>query len=185
MLGAALRERAGDARRFFLRAQRSGWCARASAARGARRAGSRCRGAQLQLLRGEALVVVAGRGVDGVVVGRVGLDDDAAGALAAAGAAGDLGEELERALAGAEVGQVQADVGVDDADDGDTGHVEALREHLRADEDVGLAREEGREDAVVRAARAGDVAVPAQEPRLREDARGLRLDLLDAGAERA
>ena len=53
----------------------------------------------------------------------------------------------------AEVGQVQADVGVDDADQRHRRHVEPLREHLRADEDVGLVRQERREDAVVRAFR--------------------------------
>ena len=50
-------------------------------------------------------------------------------------------------------GRCSADVGVHDADERDGRQVEPLREHLRADEDVGLAREERREDPVVRAAR--------------------------------
>ena len=75
--------------------------------------------AELDLALVHRAVVVGGGGLDGVVLRRVGLDDDAAAARPAAGAAGDLLQELERALAGAEVREVQSDVGGDDADEGD------------------------------------------------------------------
>jgi fructose-1,6-bisphosphatase II len=59
--------------------------------------------------------------------------------VAAAGAPRHLDEELEGALARPEVGDAQRGVRVDDADDGHSGQVVALRDHLRPDEDVDLA----------------------------------------------
>ena len=56
----------------------------------------------------------------------------------AAAATGELGEELERALLGPEVGQAEPGVGVDDGSELDAGEVMALRDHLRPDEDGAL-----------------------------------------------
>ncbi len=78
------------------------------------------------------------RELHGGTVRRVGLDEDLALRFAAAGAAGDLGEQLEGALGGAEVGQVEREVGIEHADQGDVGEVESLGDHLGADEDVEL-----------------------------------------------
>src|SRR5581483_1899995 len=117
--------------------------------------------------------------------GRVGLDDHPPRTLAAPRPPRYLREQLEHALAGAEVGQVQSHVRADHADDGDRRQVEPLREHLRADQYVRLVRQERREDALVRVTFARDVAVPAQQPRLREGPLGLHLDLLDAEPQQA
>lgn len=57
-------------------------------------------------------VVVAGE-LDGGAVGDVALDDDFACAVTAACAAGDLDNELEGAFCGAEVLDVEGDIGVD------------------------------------------------------------------------
>jgi len=54
----------------------------------------------------------------------------------AAGAAGDLADELEGAFCGAEVGDGHGEVGVEDADELDVGEVEAFGDHLGADEEV-------------------------------------------------
>ena len=66
------------------------------------------------------------------------MDDDFAGHLATTGTAGDLGEELEGAFAGAEIGGVKGEVGIEDADESDVGEVEAFGDHLGAKEDVDL-----------------------------------------------
>ena len=66
------------------------------------------------------------------------LDDDLALEIAPPGAAGDLGDELERALAGAEVRDVQAEVRIEDADERDVWEMQALGDHLRADQDIDL-----------------------------------------------
>jgi hypothetical protein len=50
--------------------------------------------------------------------------------------AGGLREELEGPFGGAEVGYAEADVGVDEADEGDVGDVVAFGDHLGADQDV-------------------------------------------------
>ena len=58
----------------------------------------------IEFLGDEAIEVVVTGELDGGTMWSGGLDDDFAGQVAATGAAGDLGEELEGALAGAEVG---------------------------------------------------------------------------------
>ena len=57
----------------------------------------------------------------------------------------DLRQQLERPLRCAEVGEAEADVGRDDADERHPREVVALGDHLRADEHVDLARGEPRE----------------------------------------
>ena len=88
------------------------------------------------------------------------------GRSAAPGAARDLGQELERALGGAEVGKAEPDVGVDHADQRHAREVVALGDHLRAHQDVGLARLEGGEHAAATAPRrTAQVAVEALDAR--------------------
>ena len=67
------------------------------------------------------------------------LDEDVAFLVAAPGASCHLHEHVEGTLVGAEVGEVEEAVGVDDSHHADVGEVEALADHLRTDEDVGLA----------------------------------------------
>ena len=63
--------------------------------------------AELEFLLGVAVEVVVAGELDGGRVGGEGLDDHLALEFAAAGASGDLGEQLEGALAGAEIGDVE------------------------------------------------------------------------------
>jgi hypothetical protein len=69
--------------------------------------------------------------------------------LAPPGAPGDLADELEGALGGAEVGLGERGVGVDDADEADIGEVEALGDHLRAEQELEFALGEPVEDGEV------------------------------------
>lgn len=91
------------------------------------------------------------------------MDEDFAFEFAASGAPGDLGEELEGALGGAEVGDVEADVGVEDTDEGDVGEVEAFGDHLGADEDVDFFRFEGEQGVAEGVFFAHDVGIDAGE----------------------
>ena len=88
--------------------------------------------AEFEFLFDEAEEVVVARELDGGAVGDEGLDEDFAFHFAAARASGDLGEEGEGALASAEVGGVEGEVGIEDADEGDVGEVEAFGNHLGA-----------------------------------------------------
>ena len=103
------------------------------------------RPAELQLALVERRVVLPARELDAVVIGIERLDDRFARLLAAAGAAGDLRQQLKRPLRRAEVGQAEADVGRHDADQRDARKVVALGDHLRADEHVDLAVAEPRQ----------------------------------------
>ena len=59
--------------------------------------------------------------------------------FAAAGAPGDLREQLKRPLGGAEIGEPETDVGGDDADERHPRKVVSFGDHLGADEHVDLA----------------------------------------------
>ena len=95
--------------------------------------------AELKFLFVEANKVVVGCELHGVVILEIGLQDDFAGGLAASGASGDLGEELESALGGAEVRKAEGNVGSDDADQRHAMNVVTLGDHLRADKEIEFA----------------------------------------------
>ena len=73
------------------------------------------------------------------MIGLVGLQKAVAAAGFAAGAAGDLVQQLEGALGGARVAVVEAEIGIDDADQVELGEMMALRHQLGADDDVDVA----------------------------------------------
>jgi len=117
--------------------------------------------ADIELLVNEAIEVVMSGELDGGGVGGGSLDDDFSGHFATAGAAGDLGEELEGALARAEVGGIEGEVGIEDADEGDVGEVEPFGDHLGAEEDVDLFGAEVAEGVAEGVFSAGGVGVEA------------------------
>ena len=100
--------------------------------------------------------------------------------LGPAGPAGHLGEQLEGALGGPEIGDLQAQVGVEDAHQGEHGEVVALGQHLGAHQDVHLAQFRGQQPRLQGAPAQGGVPVQAQDPGGREQAAQLVLDLLGA-----
>ncbi len=113
----------------------------------------------LQFLGDEAIEVVVSCELDGGTVGSGGLNDDFASQVATTGSTGDLGEELEGPFAGAEVGGVEGEVGIEDADEGDVGEVESLGDHLGAEEDVDLLGTEIAEGVAEGVFSAGGVGV--------------------------
>ena len=119
---------------------------------------------QLPLLRQEPLGVVPRRPDQGVVLRMARLDQHPAALGPPARAAGHLGEELEGSLGGAEIGQVEAGVGVHHADQRDVGEVEPLRDHLGADQEIHLAPLHRAEDPLVGPLGAGGVEVHARHP---------------------
>ena len=83
-------------------------------------------------------------------------------------AAGDLRQQLKGPLRGAEIGQVQREVGVDDAHEGHVGEVQPLGDHLGAHEDVDFADAEIAEDAPEIVLAFQRVGVHAAHPRFGE-----------------
>ena len=135
------------------------------------------------LLAVEAVIVVGGDGADGVVLGVEGLDDDPPATRAPAGPTSHLGQHLEDSLSGAIVGEVDADVGAHYAHEGDLGKVEALGDHLGADQDVDLAGLELAKDLFVPTLVGGGVPVPAEGASPGESGAHLLLDALSACAD--
>jgi hypothetical protein len=111
------------------------------------------------------------RGIlNGVVILKVGLEDDLAGGLAASGSSGDLSKQLKGSLGGAEVRQSESDVGANDAHERYTMDIVAFGDHLRADEEVELPLVESTERALEVFVAADGVAIEASDARLREHA---------------
>ena len=131
---------------------------------------------------GERLVVVREGVVDRGVLGARGLHEDAAASVAAAGAPGDLGDELEGSLGGTEVGEVQRGVGVDHAYKRHVGEVEAFGDHLRAEEDVDFVIAETHERSLVAARFLHRVGVHPQDTGVREPRFYFPFELLRAEA---
>ena len=113
-------------------------------------------------------------------MGGEGLDDDFAFEFAASGATGDLGDELEGALAGAEVGDVEAEVGVEDSHEGDVGEMQAFGDHLGADEDIDFLGFEFPKDVFECVFAAHGIGIDAGEASFWEDFLQDFLDLLGA-----
>src|SRR6476620_390322 len=70
---------------------------------------------------------------------RVRLHENFAVCLAAAGASCHLCEKLESAFAGAKIGKMQREIGVDDTDKRHVRKMQTFRDHLSANENIDLA----------------------------------------------
>ena len=90
-----------------------------------------------------------------------GLDQYLARFVGAAGAAADLHDQLEQALARAEIGAVQSLVGVQDSHQRDIGEVVPLGQHLGSDQKIGLTLVDAAQLFLECAAARGAVAVNA------------------------
>ena len=99
----------------------------------------------------------------------IALHHDAAGRLATAGAARDLGQQLKDALRRTKVRQVERIVRADNAHQRDAVDVVALRNHLGADQQVDLAGVQAYEQPLHVMTAAHRVAVHAANARMRKD----------------
>ncbi len=121
--------------------------------------------------------------LNGVVPGRIRLDDHLPGARSSTGTTGDLRQELEGALGSAEVGQEQPRVGQHHTHQGDSREVEPLSDHLRANQDVGRTGVERSPDPLMGATVVRGIAVPTEQPRAGKVASDFLFDSLGAGAQ--
>src|SRR5262249_5325445 len=96
------------------------------------------------------------------------LDQDATPERPAPRSPCHLGEELEGPLRRSEIGDVQADVGVDHPHEGDIGKIQTLSDHLCAEQDVDETFAENAQDTSVAAGAAHAVAIHAADGVARE-----------------
>jgi hypothetical protein len=130
----------------------------------------------------KALVVVLRCQTHCGVIGLEGLKDDFSRAVCATGAAGDLCEQLKGAFGGAEIWEGQALIGKGYTDQGDTGDVVSLGDHLRAYEHVNLAAPQPIEDLLDPVSRRR-VAIEPRDAGFRETLFDGFLQLLRADAK--
>src|SRR5215467_5761576 len=102
------------------------------------------------------------------MLGIKGLSEHAAAEFAAAGAAGDLGQQLKRPFSGAKIGQAQGSVRADHADKRDALKIVPLREHLGTHENIERAASEGAERFLILALGSRRVAVQPRNARARK-----------------
>ena len=140
---------------------------------------------KLQFLLEEAHEVMPPRELDRRMKRRERLHKHLAFDVTAAGAAGDLREQLKGALPRAEIRLVQRGVRVDDAHQRDVGKMQPLRDHLRADEDVNFAVLERVQHAPVILLPLHHVRIHAPDARARKKFSQDVLHLLRAGAGKA
>ena len=138
--------------------------------------------ADRQFAADKGLVVVRGGRADGGMVGRACLHHDATAKRPATAAARHLRDKLAGAFGGAEVGQMERRIGVDDADEHHARKVEALGDHLRADKDVDLAGTKGVERLLVAAPGSHRVGIHAGHAGAAESTADEFLQPLCAGA---
>ena len=112
------------------------------------------------------------------------LQNDQTALAATSGSSADLRHHHEGMLIGPEIGLVEHGVGIEDAHDGHLVEVEALGDHLGANEQVGTSGTEVADDALVGLARTGGVEVHTADAGLREDVAHGGLYLLGAVAAR-
>src|SRR5277367_3921314 len=141
--------------------------------------------AEFDFLFVKTVEVVAARVLDRRMKRRERLHKHLTLDVAATGATGDLREQLEGAFARAKIRLMQRKIGVNDADERDVRKMQALRDHLRADEDVGFARAKITEDFPVVILALHRVGVHALDARLGEKFGKRLLDALRARAGKA
>ena len=112
------------------------------------------------------------------MIGRPGLDVDAASSRPPPGPAGHLRHELEGPLGRTEVREMEPGVRVDDPDHGHVGKIQPLRDHLRPEQDVDRSLLHALEHPMVRPLRARRVQIHAGDPRLGESETDEMLELL-------
>ena len=99
-----------------------------------------------------------------LTVRQVGLYDHFARRIAPSGPSAYLGQQLKGPLTCTEVGQMDARIGGDDADQGHAREVEPLGHHLRAQQHIGFAATEGTQNSIVCAFAACRVHVHSENP---------------------
>ncbi len=98
--------------------------------------------AELELLLKIAREIMMARKLNRGTERRVSLHENFAMCLAATSASGHLCEKLESAFAGAEIGKMQGEIGVNYTDKRYVRKMQAFRDHLCADENIDLASAE-------------------------------------------
>ena len=120
---------------------------------------------EIDLFCEKSLIVMSRCRLNRIMVWRIALHDDARSGASPAGPAGDLGEQAERPLSGAEIRQMKSGVRVDDPDSGHPGEIEPFGDHLSADHDVSLSSLNLAQQSFRTAGVAHGILIPAQDSR--------------------
>ncbi|MNI54365.1 hypothetical protein D3C73_1092570 [compost metagenome] len=137
-----------------------------------------------QRLFGKGVVTLLQQNLQQWVFRVVSLQQDLAGLTGTAGAAGDLGIQLGKALGGTEVGREQSAVDIQQGYQRHIREMVALGQHLGADQNARAAAVNIRQMLFQRAFAAGGVAIDTGDRRFREQRRQFMFQLFCADADR-
>ncbi len=124
--------------------------------------------AEAHLFVAKGVVIMLGGILDGIVIGKICLQDYFARQIAPTGSSGDLGKQLEGAFGGAEIRKSERKVGAYDADQRYSVHVVTLGDHLCAHQQIEFARIKSIEHAFEVFAPPHSIAVQPAYPGTRE-----------------
>ena len=96
---------------------------------------------KLQLLLIEPGEIMLRRKLDRIVILKISLQNNFSRRIASPRAPRDLRQQLKGSFRGAKIRDVQIEIGCDRSDERHLGEVQALGNHLRADENVRVVRE--------------------------------------------
>src|SRR6185437_1135232 len=97
-------------------------------------------------------------------------------------ATGDLSHKLERPFAGPKVGEMEPGVGIDHPYHGHVGKIQALRDHLGAEQDVHVSARDTLQDVVMGPLAGGRVEVHPRDAGPRKPEANEMLELLSPEA---
>src|SRR6266705_1706326 len=126
--------------------------------------------------------IVMPRELDRRTEGRVGLHENFARRFTTSRASRDLREQLERSFAGAEIGQMKRQIGIDNSDERYIWKVQTFRDHLRADENIDFSGAKGTQRFAIGILARHGIGVHSPNDCLGEQMRDSRFHFLGAEA---
>ena len=123
------------------------------------------------------------RGPDTVMPWGKGLNNYLPLLIASARSPGYLRQQLEGPFTGAKIGQMQADIGSNNPNQGNPGKIQTLSYHLRTDKDSGLLLLKGVQDFLIGTLPNSGIAVHSHHKGARETALYLFFNLLSSQAK--
>ena len=140
--------------------------------------------AEAHLLFKKSFEILANSVLNRVVLRIKCLDEDFAGQIATARASGNLREQLECALCGAEIGHAEAKIGAYNSDERDALEIVSLGDHLSSHKDIDLVCVDSIKERLRAAFQARGVGIDARNACLREKFGEVLLDALGATPHR-
>src|SRR5215472_12775508 len=140
--------------------------------------------AEAQLFLGKSHIIMRSRVLNGIVIGKVSLQDHLTRRIPAAGTPCHLRDQLKRALGSAKIGEAESDIRAHDPDQRYPMNIVALGDHLRANQNVDFAAMQSAQHALEVIAPANRIAIEPLDARARKQAMQKFFQFFAAGSDK-